>query len=35
MADGEIGYSDIPPLGDGPLGKGFIGLPRKEASVVA
>jgi hypothetical protein len=35
MADGEIDYSDIPPLEDGLLGKGFIELPRKEPSVVA
>jgi hypothetical protein len=34
MADNEIDYSDIPPLNDEMLNKGFVELPHKEPSTV-
>jgi hypothetical protein len=33
MADDEIDYSDIPPIDDELLDKGFIELPLKKSSV--
>jgi hypothetical protein len=33
MKDNEIDYSDIPPLEDAMMDKGFIEQPRKEPSV--
>jgi hypothetical protein len=34
MVDNEIDYSDIPPLDDEMLNKGFAKLPRREPSSV-